>query len=146
MNVTTLTGNVGKDPEIKTFPDTGRKQAIISLATKRRSSRRAGEDETTDWHRVVVNDTKLVETYVEPYVRKGALIGITGELTYEKFRPKDAAGIEQDREVKITQIVVTDPRGVQIHRLPSTRHLAMAGDEDFIGDGEAAAAHSAETP
>ena len=146
MNVTTLTGNVGKDPEIKTFPDSGRKTATISLATKRRTSRRAGEEETTDWHRVVVNDTKLVETYVEPFIRKGTLIGVTGELTYEKFRPRDASGAGQEREVKITQIVVTDPRGVQIHRMPTNRSIAMAGDEDFVGDGETALADSAETP
>lgn len=135
MNVVTLIGNVGREPEIRTFPDTGRKTAIISLATKRRTPRRANEEESTDWHRVLIADSALVESYIEPYVQKGALIGVTGELTYEKFRPKDDKGVAQDREIKLTQIVVTDPRGVRIHRMAPNRSAIPAPDEDFV-DGD----------
>ncbi len=132
MNSVTLTGNVGKDPEIKTFPDTGKTHAVLSLATKRRTGRRSGEKETTDWHRVIITDTNLVKNYVEPYIAKGAMISVTGELTYETFVPKDAP---ERGPIKMAQIIVSDPRGVNIQIMAPSRNLDAKVTEDFVGEG-----------
>jgi single stranded DNA-binding protein len=147
MNTVSITGNVGRDPDVKTFQDTGRKTCVLSIATKRRTTRRKGEKESTDWHRVVITDTGLIESYIEPYIRKGALIAVTGELVYENFRKRDANGVPEERETKLAQIVVTDPRGVIIHRMSPKTGFGMleANDDDIGADVEPHQAEEAET-
>lgn len=125
MNVTTLTGRVGNDPEITEFNDTGKRQAVLSIATKRRTGRRKGEDQTTDWHRVKIIDTDTVTNYVEPYIHKGALVSITGELTYEPNRSSQ----DPANKSKFAQIVVSDPRGIIIHARSSQHAGDYRGDE-----------------
>ena len=87
INKVTLLGNVGKDPEIKTFQNGG-KVANFSLATSESwKDKTTGEKKTaTDWHNVIVKNEALVGI-VEKYVKKGAKLHIEGKLetrSYEK--------------------------------------------------------------
>ena len=87
INKVTLLGNVGKDPEIKTFQNGG-KVASFSLATSESwKDKTSGEKKTaTEWHNIVVKNEGLVGI-VEKYVKKGAKLHIEGKLetrTYEK--------------------------------------------------------------
>lgn len=90
MNVISLVGNVGGNVH-SNETKTGKKVANFSLAT----SRGFGENQTTDWHNIVVWE-KLAET-AEKYIKKGAKIGIVGRLGYEKFTNKD--GVETTKAV-----------------------------------------------
>ena len=87
INKVTLLGNVGKDPEIKTFQNGG-KVASFSLATTESWKDKAtGERKpATEWHNIVVKNEGLVGI-VEKYVKKGSKLHIEGKLetrTYEK--------------------------------------------------------------
>jgi single-strand DNA-binding protein len=87
VNKVTLLGNVGKDPEIKTFQNGG-KVASFSLATSESwKDKTSGEKKTsTEWHNIVVKNDGLVGV-IEKYVKKGAKLHIEGKLetrTYEK--------------------------------------------------------------
>ncbi len=124
MNVVTLSGRVGNEPEITTFSDTGKKQAVLSIATKRRTGRRKGEDVTTDWHRVKILDSDTITNFVVPYVHSGTLVSITGELTYEPLRSSQ----DPTNKGKFAQIIVTDPRGIQI-LAQSTQYRSDQRDE-----------------
>ena len=85
MNRVQLFGNVGKDPEIKTF-DGGKKLAKFSLATQSGYKDKDG-NKVTQWHSIVFFD-KLAEL-VEKYVKKGNQLIVEGEIRYEKYTDKE---------------------------------------------------------
>lgn len=100
INKVILVGNVGNDPEIKTFGRDG-KVANLSLATSQSWRDRAtGEKrERTEWHRIVIWNDNLIGI-VEQYVHKGDKLYIEGELQTRKWE-KD--GVERYS----TEVVLT---------------------------------------
>lgn len=84
INKAILIGNVGADPEIRTF-ESGDKVANLSLATSERwKDKSTGErKEKTEWHRVVVFGN-LVDV-VERYVKKGSKLYIEGKIETRKW-------------------------------------------------------------
>lgn len=94
MNLTILKGNLGKDPEVKTF-DWG-KVASFSLATTEKYKNKAGELITeTDWHTCIFRGA--ICDAIEKYLHKGDQVIVTGKT---KYRSYDADG----RKVYITEI------------------------------------------
>lgn len=100
VNKVIIVGNLGQDPEIKTF-NNGGKVANLSVATSETwKDRHTGEKrEKTEWHRVVVQAEHAVK-YAEQYLRKGSKVYIEAKLETRKWR--DQSG--QDRY--ITEIVI----------------------------------------
>ncbi len=89
VNKVIIVGNVGKDPEIRSFQNGG-KIASFSLATSENWKDKAtGEKkEKTEWHRISVTNEALVNV-VEAYVTKGSKIYIEGQLETRKWTDKD---------------------------------------------------------
>ena len=82
MNKVILIGNVGKEPEIKTFSN-GDRIAQCSLATTERWKDKNGEkQERTEWHSLKFKGA-LVDIF-EKYVSKGDKLAILGKLVYRK--------------------------------------------------------------
>ncbi|MDI1317683.1 single-stranded DNA-binding protein [Flavobacterium sp.] len=95
-----LIGNVGQDPEIKTF-DGGKKVANITIATNESYTNDKGEKvEQTEWHRVTA--WGKVADIIEKYVTKGKEIAIEGKLTHRNYEDKD--GVKR----YITEVVAND--------------------------------------
>lgn len=90
INKQILVGNVGKDPQVKTF-DNGDTVATVTLATSEKwTDKKSGEKkELTEWHTVVFRG-KLAEV-VEQYVKKGTQLYVEGTTKTRKYE-KD--GIE----------------------------------------------------
>lgn len=83
LNRVLLIGNVGKDPEIKTFAS-GNKVASITLATTERYKDRNGEQkEETEWHSVQAFG-KLADV-VERFVHKGSLLYLDGKIRTRSY-------------------------------------------------------------
>ena len=83
LNRVLLIGNVGKDPEIKTFAS-GNKVAQITLATSERYKDRNGEQkEETEWHSVQAFG-KLAGV-VERFVHKGSLLYVDGKIRTRSY-------------------------------------------------------------
>ena len=83
LNKVLLIGNVGKDPEIKTFAS-GNKVASITLATTERYKDRNGEQkEDTEWHSVQAFG-KLADV-VERFVHKGSLLYLDGKIRTRSY-------------------------------------------------------------
>eukprot|EP00456_Euglypha_rotunda_P019924 TRINITY_DN17563_c0_g1_i1.p3 TRINITY_DN17563_c0_g1~~TRINITY_DN17563_c0_g1_i1.p3 ORF type:complete len:107 (-),score=35.69 TRINITY_DN17563_c0_g1_i1:10-330(-) len=80
VNKVILIGNLGADPEIKSFQNGG-KIANIRIATSENwKDRMTGErKERTEWHNVVINGEGLVGV-VERYLKKGSKVYIEGSL------------------------------------------------------------------
>ncbi|HEV2600201.1 single-stranded DNA-binding protein [Sphingopyxis sp.] len=89
VNKVILVGNLGADPEIKSFQNGG-KIANIRIATSEQwKDRMSGErKERTEWHNVVVNGDGLVGV-VERYLKKGSKVYIEGSLRTRKWQDRD---------------------------------------------------------
>ncbi len=90
VNKVILIGNLGADPEVKSFQNGGR-IANLRLATSENwKDKNTGEKkERTEWHTVVLNSDGLVGV-AERYLRKGSKIYIEGQLRTRKWQ--DASG------------------------------------------------------
>ena len=100
VNKVILIGNLGQDPEIRSFQNGG-KVANLRIATSEQwKDRNSGERrERTEWHRVAIMSEGLVNV-VERYLKKGSKVYIEGQLETRKWQ--DQSG--QDRYT--TEIVL----------------------------------------
>ena len=89
VNKVILVGNVGNDPEIRTFGNGG-KVANLSIATSEswRDKSSGERKEKTEWHRVAIFSDGLVGV-VERYVKKGSKLYIEGKLQTRKWQDRD---------------------------------------------------------
>lgn len=89
MNLAIIIGNVGADPEIKSFQDGG-KIANLRIATSERwKDKQTGEKkERTEWHSVVVKNDGLVGV-VERFVKKGSKLAVKGKIQTRKWQDRD---------------------------------------------------------
>ena len=93
VNKVILIGNLGRDPEIRTFQNGG-KVANLRIATSESwKDRNTGErKEKTEWHSVAVMSEGLVGV-VERFLKKGSKVYVEGSLETRKWQ--DQSG--QDR-------------------------------------------------
>jgi single-strand DNA-binding protein len=89
VNKVILLGNLGKDPEIKSFQNGGR-IANFSIATSENwKDKNTGErKERTEWHNIVIQSDGLVGV-VERFLKKGSKIYIEGQLRTRKWQDKE---------------------------------------------------------
>lgn len=88
VNKVILVGNVGKDPEIRTFGNGG-KVANFSIATSENWKDKQGQrQEKTEWHNIAVFNEGLIGV-IERYVKKGSKLYIEGKLQTRKWQDRD---------------------------------------------------------
>jgi single-strand DNA-binding protein len=93
LNKVSLIGNVGKDPEVRTFQNGGRVANLTIATSESWKDKASGErKERTEWHRVVIYNDGLIGV-VEKYVKKGAKVYLEGHLETRKYI--DGEGIER---------------------------------------------------
>tara|TARA_B100000767_G_C19552055_1_gene445369 strand:- start:262 stop:732 length:471 start_codon:yes stop_codon:yes gene_type:complete len=92
VNKVMLLGNLGRDPEVRTFPN-GDSVCNFSIATSTSwKDKASGEKkEKTEWHNIVMY-RKLAEIAGE-YLKKGSSIFVEGSLQTRKWQTKEG----QDR-------------------------------------------------
>ncbi len=86
VNKVILVGNLGKDPESRTFANGG-KVVSFSLATSESwKDRSSGErKEKTEWHNVSIFSEGLARV-AEQYLKKGSKVYIEGQLETRKWQ------------------------------------------------------------
>lgn len=101
LNKVTLIGNVGKDPEIRSFGD--KEVANLSIATSERWVDRSTNEkkEKTEWHKVSVFNDGLVKL-IKGYVKKGSKLYLEGKLQTRKWTDSN------NQEKYTTEIVLKD--------------------------------------
>jgi single-strand DNA-binding protein len=89
LNKVMLIGNLGADPEIRSFQNGG-KVANLRIATSETwKDRQTGErKEKTEWHTVAIFSEGLVGV-VERYLKKGSKVFVEGKLQTRKWQDKD---------------------------------------------------------
>ena len=92
LNQATLIGHVGKDPELRTFPDGGQVCSVSLATTEKWTDKQTGElQEATEWHRLVFNGRQA--EVASRYLKKGSQCYVQGGLRHRKWTDKD--GIER---------------------------------------------------
>ena len=101
VNKVIIVGNLGRDPEMRTFPS-GDQVANVTIATTDKwKDKQSGEmKEATEWHRVVFNG-RLAEIAGQ-YLRKGSQVYVEGSLRTRKWT--DQSGVEKySTEIRAAQ-------------------------------------------
>ena len=104
-----LVGNLGRDPEIRTFPS-GDQVANVTLATSDRwKDKQSGEmREHTEWHRLVFNG-RLAEI-VGQYLRKGSQIYVEGSIRTRKWQDQATGQDRYATEIRVDQMQMLGKR------------------------------------
>ena len=93
VNKVILIGNLGRDPEVRTFQNGGKVCNLRIATSETWKDRNTGERrERTEWHSVAIFNEGLVRV-AEQYLRKGSKVYVEGQLQTRKWQ--DQSG--QDR-------------------------------------------------
>lgn len=86
VNKVIIIGNLGQDPEIRTFQNGG-KIANLRIATSETWKDKASGErkERTEWHAVVIHSEPLVRL-AEQYLHKGMKVYVEGQLETRKWQ------------------------------------------------------------
>ena len=86
VNKVILIGNLGADPEVKSFQNGGRIANLRIATSENWKDKNTGErKERTEWHNVVLNSDGLVGV-AERFLKKGSKIYIEGQLRTRKWQ------------------------------------------------------------
>lgn len=90
VNKVIIVGNLGADPEVKSFQNGGRIANLRIATSENWKDKATGErKERTEWHSVVLQSDGLVGV-AERYLKKGSKVYIEGQLRTRKWQ--DASG------------------------------------------------------
>ena len=105
VNKVILIGNLGQDPEVRTFGNGGKVCNMRIATSETWRDKNSGErKERTEWHSVAIFSEPLVRV-AEQYLRKGSKVYVEGQLQTRKWQDKTG----QDRYT--TEIVLQRFRG-----------------------------------
>jgi single-strand DNA-binding protein len=91
VNKVILIGNLGRDPEIRTFQNGGKLASLRIATSETWRDKASGErKERTEWHSVSITNDALVKV-VEQYLRKGSKVYIEGQLETRKWQDQSGA-------------------------------------------------------
>lgn len=106
VNKVILIGNLGADPEVKSFQNGGRIANLRIATSENWKDKQTGErKERTEWHTVSITGDGLVGV-AERFLRKGSKIYVEGQLSTRKWQ--DQSG--NDRYS--TEVVLRGPGAV----------------------------------
>ncbi|WP_285022183.1 single-stranded DNA-binding protein [Novosphingobium sp. fls2-241-R2A-195] len=89
VNKVIIVGNLGADPEIKSFQNGGRIANLRIATSESWKDRATGErKERTEWHSVVLQSDGLVGV-AERFLRKGSKVYIEGQLRTRKWQDQN---------------------------------------------------------
>ena len=91
VNKVILVGNLGRDPEVRSFQNGGKVCNLRIATSETWKDRNTGERrEKTEWHSVAIFQEGLVRV-AEQYLRKGSKVYIEGQLQTRKWQDQSGA-------------------------------------------------------
>jgi single-strand DNA-binding protein len=105
VNKVILIGNLGRDPEVRSFQNGGKVVNLRIATSETWRDKQSGErKERTEWHSVAIFNEALAKI-AEQYLKKGSTVYIEGQLETRKWQDQSGA----DRYT--TEIVLRQFRG-----------------------------------
>lgn len=119
VNKVILVGNLGRDPEVRSFANGGKVCNLRIATSETWRDKQSGErKERTEWHSVAIFNEALAKI-AEQYLRKGSTVYIEGQLETRKWTD------QQGQERYTTEVVLR----------PYTGNLTLLGGRDGGGSG-----------
>ena len=126
VNKVILVGNLGRDPEARTFQNGGKVVNLRVATSENWRDKNSGERrERTEWHSVAIFSEPLGRV-AEQYLRKGSKVYIEGQLETRKWQ--DQSG--QDR---YSTEVVLRPYKSELTMLDGRGEGGGMGSSDYSG-------------
>lgn len=129
VNKVILIGNLGADPEVRSFQNGGKVANLRIATTETWKDRNSGEkQERTDWHNVAIFGDGLAGV-AERFLRKGSKIYVEGQLRTRKWQDQSGA----DRYT--TEVVLQGPGAVltMLDGKPGGGGMGGGGGGDYGG-------------
>ena len=105
LNKVMLIGNLGADPEVRSFQNGGKVANLRIATSETRKDRNRGErQERTEWHTVAIFSEGLIGV-VERYLRKGSKVYVEGQLQTRKWQD------QQGNDRYSTEVVIRGLNG-----------------------------------
>ncbi len=140
VNKVILIGNLGKDPEIRYFPNGDAVCNVTVATTDSWNDKQSGEKrERTEWHNVVF--TRKLAEIAGQYLRKGSKVYVEGSLRTRKWQDKEG-GDRYTTEIMVNDMQMLDSRsgggeGAGGAGQPAARKAAAAPAAPTPGDMDA---------
>lgn len=130
VNKVIIVGNLGADPEVKSFQNGGRIANLRVATSETWKDRQTGEKkERTEWHGVVITGDGLVGV-AERFLRKGSKVYLEGSLRTRKWQD------QQGNDRYSTEVALAGPGAVltMLDGAPvgEKRKGYSQGDEGYI--------------
>lgn len=110
VNKVILVGNLGQDPEVRTFQNGGKVVNLRIATSEQWKDRNSGErQERTQWHSVAIFSEPLTRV-AEQYLRKGSKVYVEGQLETRKWQ-------DQNGQDRYSTEVVLRPYRSELHML-----------------------------
>ncbi len=91
VNKVIIVGNLGKDPEVRTFPNGGKVCNFPVATSETWRDKNSGEkQERTQWHNIAIFSEPLVNI-AERFLKKGSKIFVEGQLETRKWQDNTGA-------------------------------------------------------
>ncbi|ARO14406.1 single-strand binding protein [Ketogulonicigenium robustum] len=91
VNKVILIGNLGRDPEVRNFPNGGKVVNLRIATSETWRDKSSGErKERTEWHSVAIFSEPL-GVIAEKYLRKGSKVYLEGQLETRKWQDQSGA-------------------------------------------------------
>ncbi|MEO0378749.1 MAG: single-stranded DNA-binding protein [Pseudomonadota bacterium] len=127
VNKVILIGNLGRDPEVRTFQNGGKVCNLRIATSETWKDRNTGErKERTEWHSVAIFSEPLARV-AEQYLRKGSKVYLEGQLETRKWQ-------DQSGQDKYSTEVVLRPYSSTLTMLDG-RGDSGGGGGNFGGGG-----------
>lgn len=130
MHKIIVIGNVGQDPQVKSF-ENGGKVANFSVAdTERAFKTKEGKEipEHTEWFRCVAR-AGIADT-IEKYVKKGIKVGIVGKLKTREYEDKGEK--KNITELIVESMELLTPKGQSEHAPQSPQPEPQKVEKDAL--------------
>ncbi|MEO1492922.1 MAG: single-stranded DNA-binding protein [Pseudomonadota bacterium] len=89
LNKVMIIGNLGADPEVRSFQNGGQVCNLRVATSERWKDRNSGEmREKTEWHTVAIFNENLVRL-AQQYLRKGSKVYLEGQLETRKWQDQN---------------------------------------------------------
>lgn len=135
LNKVMLIGNLGKDPEERSFPNGGKVVSFAIATSETWKDRNSGERrEKTEWHNVSVFSEPLGRVAMQ-YLKKGSKVYLEGQLETRKWQ-------DQSGNDRYTTDVVLRPFRSELTMLDSRNSGGGGGGGGGYGGGDQGGGYS----
>jgi single-strand DNA-binding protein len=137
LNKVFIIGNLGRDPEVRTFQNGGKIVSLRIATSETWKDKTSGErKEKTEWHSVSITNESISKV-AEQYLRKGSKVYIEGQLETRKWQDQSGAD-KYSTEIAVrpfggSLVMLDGPSGEQAPRNDPAR---QAPPRDAFEDSE----------